>query len=296
MTFDISYIIATRNRLPLLKITLQKLMDELQPNEEIVVVDGNSTDGAKEYLQKLFDERKIHQFISEPDRNQAHGWNKAILMAKGILIKKIIDDDVFDFSAIRQCKQFMLDHPQVDVCISNCINVDLGPGNKVGLVSRLKEFEQWKSGATPCFTFNDVYMLIRKSAISYAGLYDTQFTMMDWEYSLRLSWLKLNIIYYTGCNASPVATPGNVTSTASKAVLKREEEIGMCKYGYRGDHADISLWSKIKIGVGKAIYKANQETDTRFDSDESLSELYGNLYQILQDYNSAHPGNFIGLE
>ncbi|WP_295668233.1 hypothetical protein, partial [uncultured Mucilaginibacter sp.] len=212
------------------------------------------------------------------------------------LIKKIIDDDVFDFKAIRQCKQFMLGHPKVDVCISNCINVDLGPGNKVDLVSRLKEFEQWKSGATQCFTFNDVYMLIRKSAISYAGLYDTQFTMMDWEYSLRLSWLKLNIIYYTGCNALPVATPGNVTSTASKAVLKREEEIGMCKYGYRGDHADISLWSKIKIGVGKAIYKTNQGTDTRFNSDASLKELYHNLYQILQDYNNSHPGNFIGLE
>ncbi|WP_295676193.1 glycosyltransferase, partial [uncultured Mucilaginibacter sp.] len=95
MTFDISYIIATRNRLPLLKITLQKLIGELQPNEEIVVVDANSNDGAKEYLQKLFDEGKIHQFVSEPDRNQAHGWNKAILMAKGTLIKKIIDDDVF---------------------------------------------------------------------------------------------------------------------------------------------------------------------------------------------------------
>ncbi|HWZ03611.1 MAG TPA: glycosyltransferase [Mucilaginibacter sp.] len=296
MTFDISYIIATRNRLPLLKITLQKLMDELQPNEEIVVVDGNSTDGAKEYLQQLFDDRKIHQFISEPDRNQAHGWNKAILMAKGTLIKKIIDDDVFDFSAIRQCKQFMLDHPNVDVCISNCINVDSGPGNKVDLISRLKEFEQWKSGATSCFTFNDVYMLIRKSAISYAGLYDTQFTMMDWEYSLRLSWLKLNIVYYTGCNALPVATPGNVTSTASNAVLKREEEIGMCKYGYRGDRADISLWSKVKIGIGKAIYKTNQEADARFDSEDSLGELYITLYQTLQDYNNTHPGNFIGLE
>ncbi len=47
MKFDISYIIATRNRLPFLTITVQKLLEELQPGEEIVIVDGNSTDGTK---------------------------------------------------------------------------------------------------------------------------------------------------------------------------------------------------------------------------------------------------------
>ncbi len=59
--FSLSYIIATRNRLPFLKITLGKLINELQQDEEIVVVDGNSSDGTKEYLKELFKEGKIHQ-------------------------------------------------------------------------------------------------------------------------------------------------------------------------------------------------------------------------------------------
>ena len=71
------------------KITLGKLLDELQPGEEIVIVDGGSTDGSKKYLQTLFDKGKIHQYVSEPDHNQAHAWNKAMLMARGIIIKKI---------------------------------------------------------------------------------------------------------------------------------------------------------------------------------------------------------------
>src|ERR1700712_1352900 len=103
---NLSYVIATYNRLSFLKITLEKLISVLQPDEEIVVVDGNSTDGAKEYLQQLFSEGKIHQYVSEPDRNQAHGWNKAMLIAKGILIKKIIDDDVHDYEAIGRCRDF----------------------------------------------------------------------------------------------------------------------------------------------------------------------------------------------
>jgi glycosyltransferase involved in cell wall biosynthesis len=80
---NFSYIIATRNRLPFLKITLEKLITAIQPDEEIVVVDGNSTDGSREYLQGLFQAGSIHQYLSESDKNQAHGWNKALLMAKG---------------------------------------------------------------------------------------------------------------------------------------------------------------------------------------------------------------------
>ena len=297
MKFSLSYIIATRNRLPFLQITLGKLIDELQPGEEIVVVDGDSSDGTKKYLQKMYDDGKIHQFISAPDVNQAHGWNKAMLMARGDIIKKIIDDDVFDFSAIQHCKQFMLDNPQVDVCISNCLNVDVNEQKNTGLISRQKEFNKWKNGTVNCFTFNDVYMLIRRSVLSYAGLYDTQFTMMDWEYSLRLSYLKLNIAYYTGCVALPVATPGNVTSTVSKTILKREEEIGKCKYGYQGDHADITLWSKLKIIVGKTIYKGNGTgSNDQFNSGASLRELYNNLYKIIVDYNAAHTGTFLSIE
>src|SRR5476651_636037 len=104
---QLSYILSTKNRLPFLRITLSKLISIINIDEEIVVVDASSTDGTKEYLQELFEVGKIHQFISEPDRNQAHGWNKAMLMAKGIIIKKIIDDDVFCYDAIRRCKDHL---------------------------------------------------------------------------------------------------------------------------------------------------------------------------------------------
>ena len=53
MIFNLTYIVSTRNRLPFLKITLEKLISELRQDEEIVVVDGNSNDGSKEYLQTL---------------------------------------------------------------------------------------------------------------------------------------------------------------------------------------------------------------------------------------------------
>jgi glycosyltransferase involved in cell wall biosynthesis len=296
--YKLSFIIATRNRLPFLKITLEKLINALQPGEEIVVVDGDSTDGAKEYLQQLFEQGKIHQFVSEPDHNQAHGWNKALLMAKGIIIKKIIDDDVHSYTAIRKCCGFMLNNPQVDICISNCLTTDLTDPQNIQIASRLKYYQNWKAGKSTCFTFSDVYLLIRKSSLAYLGLFDTQFAMMDWEYSLRCSYLQANIAYYTGYNALAVSTQGNVTSSTNALRLKKEELIGKAKYGYKGDRSDISLYSEFKIAIGKALnYNAANYSATSGQPQaaayENLDVIYNNLYKVIEDYNEAGDADFL---
>jgi glycosyltransferase involved in cell wall biosynthesis len=297
-TIRLSYVIATRNRLTFLKITLPKLFAALQDDEEIVVVDGNSTDGAKQYLQKLFEEDKIQQFVSEPDHNQAHAWNKGFILAKGEIIKKIIDDDVHCYTAINKCKNYMLSNQQVDICISDCLAGSIANPSNIHVASRLKQYNDWKSGKTTCFTFTDVHMLVRKSTLSYVGLFDTQFAMIDWEYSLRCSFLKANIAYYTGYNSLSVSTPGNVSSQTNAARLKQEGLIGKTKYGYEGDRADISLFSEFKIAVGKAInYKAanNQAANDipQLPAPGELIAIYHKLYEAVEDYNRRDDFIFI---
>ena len=294
---SLSFIIATRNRLAFLRIILERLISELKENEEIVVVDGNSTDGAKEYLQQLFADGKIQQFISEPDKNQAHGWNKAMLMAKGIIIKKLIDDDVHDFIAIRKCCDFMLTNNEIDICISNCLESNLVDPGKIGITGRFPQFLQWKNKEVKAFTFSDVSLLIRRSSLSFLGLYDTQFKMMDWEYALRISWLQAKIAYYNGYNSLAVGTPGNVTSTATKDLFKFEESIGKAKYGYAGDSADISFYSHVKIRLGKIRHKLlNSEvasTILPIPAEAELQEIYNAYYKKLGDYNQSGQFEFI---
>jgi glycosyltransferase involved in cell wall biosynthesis len=295
---NLSYIIATKNRLPYLKITLLKLISFMKNDEEILVVDGNSTDGTKEYLQQLFNEGKIHQFISEPDRNQAHAWNKAMLMSNGTIIKKIIDDDVHDYDAIGKCKNFMLANTSIDICISDNLESNLTDPSKIGVTGRLPEFKRWKDGLVKSFTFSDVSMLIRKSSLSFLGLYDTQFKMIDWEYALRVSYLQASIAYYTGCNAIGVSTPGNVSSTATKQLLQFEGRVGMLKYKYAGDTSDISFYSHIKIGLGKLYYelvtkkRAAKNLDVMPPNDH-LQQIYSLYYQKLNDYNKKDDFIFI---
>jgi glycosyltransferase involved in cell wall biosynthesis len=294
MKFNLSYIIATRNRLPFLKTTLEKLIEELQSDEEIVVVDGDSTDGTKEYLQKLFDEGKIHQFVSGPDKNQAHAWNKAMLMAEGTIIKKIIDDDVFCYKAIRECKDYMLLNRAVDIVISEDLVSSLHDPKTIQKNSRLPQFEKWAKGVTPSFTFGDVHMLIRKSSLAYIGLYNTNYVMMDWEYSLRISYLKANIAYYTGYNALSVAHPQTVSSLKNSKLIGEQGKRGCVFYEYEGDGADINLWSKIKIGAGKRLkpVKTAGENQPGLPAMD-INSIYNFYHNYIRELNGSADFEFL---
>jgi glycosyltransferase involved in cell wall biosynthesis len=290
---NLSYVLTTRNRLPFLEITLQKLLDQLQPDEEVVVVDADSTDGTQQYLSRLLEEGKIHQYLSEKDRNQAHGWNKAMLMAKGTLIKKIIDDDVFCYNAIRQCKTHMLKNPQIDVVISNDLSSRLNDYKTIEHHSRLSHFEKWRGGTVKSFPFGDVHMVIRRTSLAYIGLYNTSFTMMDWEYSLRISYNKARIAYYTGYNALSVGHLQTVSSQSNKQRLQADGKRGETFYEYSGDGSDIGYWSKIKIWIGKIVYKQNPVNKLSADLNEDITPVYNHYYAYIEDINNR--GNFTFL-
>jgi len=275
---------------------MERLIANLQSAEEIVVVDGNSTDGSKEYLQQLFEDGKIHQFISEQDRNQAHAWNKAMLMARGTLIKKIIDDDVFCYSAIRKCKEYMLQNVQVDVVISNDLSSTTGDHTKISKMSRLPQFEKWRQGLVPSFTFGDVHMLIRRSSIALTGLYNTSYVMMDWEYSLRISYIGANLVFYTGYNALNVSHPQTVTTMRDVPFITRQGKRAQIFYEYAGDRSEITRWSKIKIFVGKTLNYAKSKSGTDCSNEGAPADLdiiYDHFYNYLSQLNDD--GNFTFL-
>jgi glycosyltransferase involved in cell wall biosynthesis len=294
---QLSYVISTRNRLPFLKITLQFLLENIKDNEEIVVVDGDSTDGTKEYLAELYANGKIHKFISEPDKNQSHGWNKAILLAEGEIIKKIIDDDLFCFSAIQKCKDYLLANKSVDICISNTLTTSLLDYEHIERESRQNHYLIWKSGKVKSFTFGDVSMLIRKSSIPYIGLYDTSFVMMDYEFSLRISYLQANIAYYTGFNAMSLFNPDSVSGKVVRNTLKIEGIRANAMYEYLG--ANISLYSKLKIFVGKTLQQlgiwrtSRQVINQKSINNYNLPEIYKLCYEQLNTANANQEFNFL---
>jgi glycosyltransferase involved in cell wall biosynthesis len=272
---------------------LGNLLNKRLPDEEIVVVDGNSSDGTKEYLEQLLADGKIHQLLSEPDQSQAHGWNKAMLLANGIIIKKIIDDDIFDYDAIRKCTDYMLKNPDIDVVISNDLLSSLSNYKNIQKTTRLPQFNKWKNKLQPSFTFGDVHLLIRRSSLAYIGLYNTNYVMMDWEYSLRISYLNANIAYYTGYNALSVYHDQSITALKNIKQITNQGSRANVFYEYAGDRAGISLWSKIKIAIGKRIKKKEHKNQYASEVNKDLSVIYTYLQSQIEMINANGDFKFI---
>lgn len=205
----LTYLIATRNKLPYLREQFLHLLENVQPDEEIIVIDGKSTDGAAEYLANLRSAGKITELISEPDRCEAHALNKGLMKARGELIKIISDDDVFDWPAIKQCKQFMLEHQDVDVVSGNIGYAVFGSHYENIVISQqyFNDYLLWLSTGR-AFGFTGLAFIIRRTSLPLIGLFHTAVRSIDHEYALRMTSVA-NVAWYTALTAVRVHNPGS---------------------------------------------------------------------------------------
>lgn len=264
----LSFILTTYNKLSYLKITLPLLISARKEDEEIVIADGGSTDGTVEYLIELLKEGKIQAFLSEKDYGEAHGTNKAILLSKGELVKIITDDDIFSFRIINECKQFMLENKETDI-----IGFDgygCSSSNKLSFQKSkyIEGYYLWQENKKP-FIFCGLSFMIRKMSLSYLGLFNTKFKMIDLEYSLRISTSKTNIAFHTGFGFVAIANPDSNSVKFNALIEKERQKIHQM---YLPDFERISLkytkattihfLSKIKNGI---ITSSKQLKEIEYD-------------------------------
>jgi len=87
----VSYLLTTRNRCAFVEERIRNVREFIRPQDEFLIYDAASTDGTQEMVARHRD--VVTHFVSEPDRGEAHGFNKAILASRGEIIKVLTDDD-----------------------------------------------------------------------------------------------------------------------------------------------------------------------------------------------------------
>ena len=199
MEINLSYVLTTFNKLPYLKEALQSLIKQCAEDEEIVVIDGKSNDGTAEYVESLFDRGDIHQYKSEEDKGEGHGFNKGILMARGKIIKLLTDDDVFDFDAIKRCKDYMLEHPNIDFLNTHGANCVLNNNYDIYIftTSYIDQMNEWTLAGKP-FAFCMLGAMFNRDSLPLLGLLNPSIKRTDAEYSLRITSQKIKMVWYTG--------------------------------------------------------------------------------------------------
>jgi len=304
--YTLSYIVVTYNKLEFLQEAMPRLIENRQPGEEIVVVDGASTDGSVEYLQKLYEAGYIDQFLSESDVGEAHAWNKGVLMVRGEFIKLITDDDVFHYPMIQKCKEFMQRHPEIDVLSGGIAGTHIDNIENIAFFKVYGEyFREWIDSGKKPFVIQGLPLMLRRKSLPLVGLFHTLMKSVDGEFGFRIS-LIANLAY---CTSAVALRIGNSKSVCMRYAKQRKIELKRRAYFYGWDPpAKIkSLFQKVVERIRRLTKRAGQKffrllspTDINVlptVANSKKTALPANAFEIgekwLNVYNAEHSCTFL---
>lgn len=299
----LSYVLTTFNKLQYLQIVLDELIANCKEDEEIVVTDGGSTDGTKEFLESLYKDGKIHQFISEKDFGESHGFNKGMLLAKGEIIKIITDDDVFNYDVISNCKNYLKKNKEIDVLICNLFIVSASDeqSNPIPIhVAKNYEiwFQDWADKKTKSTFFCGIPLFIRRSSIPKLGLFDPSIKFVDFEYSIRISFNKANIAFYKPVVACAFVNPLS-NSMKYKDLLQEEVErvskyygfeylIGEVKNPKRDKINNFLKKIKLRYQLKKETYPSHNFFYKEIKNEKNNLQTYKSINLEIETYNNLN--------
>ncbi len=176
----VSYVLATKNRAKFLEKTLENTKKLLTPEDELIIVDGNSTDDTPKVLEKY--KSIINKVITGDDDNAAHALNKGYLNSIGTYVKQLPDDDIIYPDEMQRALKYMDEHPDIDLLVCGGIKRD-GLGDK--LITSPEDYghetdDVFKYGAC------GAGFIHRRESFAKYGLLDTEFADIDQEIAVRI--------------------------------------------------------------------------------------------------------------
>jgi glycosyltransferase involved in cell wall biosynthesis len=116
----VSIITVSLNAVSRIETMLESVHSQTYPHIEHVVIDGGSTDGTLEVINKY--RARINYFVSEPDRGVYNAMNKGIKAATGDIFFFLNADDRFCGSKVVEEVAAIFDQqPDVDIVYGNLI-------------------------------------------------------------------------------------------------------------------------------------------------------------------------------
>lgn len=243
----ISIITVCYNSAHTLPDTIRSVAEQDYPEIEHIIVDGGSTDGTVDILEKA---PSVACFVSESDKGIYDAMNKGIAMATGDVVGILNADDFYlNKSVISQIAQ-IFNNEDVDACYADLVYVKETDTNKIIRYWRSQPFKPglFLKGWMPAHpTF-----FVRKSVYQQHGLFNLNYRIAaDVEMLFRLLEVKrINTVYLPETIIK--MRLGGTTNKSLKNIQKQNQEVLMILDAY------YDRVSRIHFFVSKILNRCQQ--------------------------------------
>jgi hypothetical protein len=178
----VSIITPSFNQAEFLEATLQSVLSQEYQPIEYLVVDGGSTDGSLEIIQKH--SNRLAWWVSERDAGQADAINKGLNRAQGEIVAWLNSDDLYLPGAAAQAAAALLANPKVGMVFGDAVTID-----PAGEQIKTLRFDNW--GLADLMGFRIICqpaVFMRRSVLEQAGYLDTSYHfMLDHQLWVRMA-------------------------------------------------------------------------------------------------------------
>ena len=125
----VSIVTPSYNQAQFLEATIKSVLQQSYFRVEHIVIDGGSTDGSVEIIQKY--EHQLAYWVSEPDLGQTDAINKGFAQASGRILAWLNSDDTYEPHAIAEAVEYLNTHTDVGLVYGDANFIDAA-GEVVG--------------------------------------------------------------------------------------------------------------------------------------------------------------------
>jgi glycosyltransferase involved in cell wall biosynthesis len=137
----ISIVTPSFNQGQFLEKTILSVLDQDYPNLEYIIMDGGSTDGSVEIIQKYAS--RLAYWVSQRDRGQSDAINRGFQRSTGDILAYINSDDYYLPGVFSIISDYFSQHPEVDIVFGDLHVIDPA-GNLLG-IKKAVPYDYWSA-------------------------------------------------------------------------------------------------------------------------------------------------------
>lgn len=249
----ISIVTPSYNQAHFLERTILSVLNQNYPNLEYIIVDGGSTDGSIDIIEKYG--KYLAYWTSEPDNGQSDAINKGFAASTGGILAWLNSDDTYLPNALHSVGSLFAKHPDVDMLYGRCNVID--SNERILRETKTLPFDL-SDYVYGLFTLPQQAAFWRKGIFLRAGPLNVEnHTCMDYELWIDFAKKGANIVYTHRFLANFRVHPQSITGSGKLNGQYRQDKARLQRdvLGYDPGQLEILL-RKLFLVVKHPIYNA----------------------------------------